>query len=90
MYLALADGASRLGIAVSRKTMRRSVWRNRFKRLVRETFRLRQHEFPAPVEVVAIARDASLQATFEDVNRSFTRFMKFLAQKTGRGEGAEA
>jgi ribonuclease P protein component len=41
-----AQGASRLGISVSKKHVRSAVGRNVVKRLVREYFRLHQHELP--------------------------------------------
>jgi ribonuclease P protein component len=41
-----ADGP-RLGLAVATKAVGNSVQRNRIRRLIRESFRLRQHELPA-------------------------------------------
>lgn len=45
----------RLGLAVSRRTARRAVQRNRVKRIVRESFRLHQHQLPA-LDIVVVAR----------------------------------
>ena len=45
----------RLGLVFARKKVRLAVERNRFKRLVRNSFRLHQHQLP-PVDVVFIAR----------------------------------
>lgn len=39
-----SEGFARLGIVVGKRIARRAVDRSRLKRLVRETFRLRQHE----------------------------------------------
>ncbi|MCC5862522.1 MAG: ribonuclease P protein component [Gammaproteobacteria bacterium] len=48
-------GFARLGMAVSRKSARRAVDRNRIKRLVRESFRHAQAELPA-VDIVVLTR----------------------------------
>jgi ribonuclease P protein component len=48
-------GGARLGLAVATKAAGNSVERNRVRRVIRETFRLRQHDLP-PVDVVVSAR----------------------------------
>ena len=57
--LALAKGNSlghpRVGMVFSKKNVRRAVDRNRLKRLVRESIRLKQHRLPA-VDIVILAR----------------------------------
>lgn len=55
-------GRPRLGLAVSRRTARRAVQRNRLRRLVRETFRRRQAALPA-VDLVVIAKPTAVAAS---------------------------
>ena len=45
----------RLGLVVSKKNIRLAADRNRFKRIVRESFRLKQHQFP-PIDAIVLAR----------------------------------
>lgn|GEM_PF-4014610 len=78
MYLPSEKPHSRLGMAVSRKTMRHAVDRNRFKRRLRELFRTQQHDFAYPVDVVVIARRDSLQADYAAIRQGFSRFLKHL------------
>jgi ribonuclease P protein component len=44
-------GAARLGLSVAARVARRAVERNRVRRLIRESFRHRQHELP-PLDLV--------------------------------------
>ncbi|WP_447530480.1 ribonuclease P protein component [Vreelandella sp. TE19] len=48
-------GHPRVGLVVSKKNVKRAVDRNRFKRLVRESVRLRQHRLPS-VDIVILAK----------------------------------
>jgi ribonuclease P protein component len=53
------EGFPRLGLAISKKCARRAVQRNRIKRLVRESFRMRQKELPA-IDIVVLCRPVSV------------------------------
>ena len=56
------EGHPRLGMAVQSKLAGGSVARNRIRRVVRESFRLHQHELPA-VDLVVSARPRTRDAT---------------------------
>jgi ribonuclease P protein component len=57
-----ALGLARLGMAVASKPFGGSVPRNRIRRLIRESFRLRQHDLPE-VDLVVSARPRAKDAT---------------------------
>lgn len=63
---------SRLGISVGRSAGSSPV-RNRFKRLVREVFRLNREQVPAGFDFVAIPGRKAKEATFEVVKESFLK-----------------
>jgi len=73
--VARANGAAgpRLGLAVATKVAGSSVERNRIRRLIRESFRLRQRQLPALDIVVSArarargARNAELAASLESL-----------------------
>jgi ribonuclease P protein component len=50
-----ATASARLGLVISKKTVRHAVNRNTIKRTARETFRLQQHNLPM-IDVIVLAR----------------------------------
>jgi ribonuclease P protein component len=65
-----AGAASRLGVITSSK-VGNAVVRNRARRLLRECFRLHQHELAAAVDLVLIARNSIVGKGFATVERDF-------------------
>lgn len=59
-------GYARLGLAISRKCAARAVARNRIKRLVRESFRLAQHELTA-LDIVVTCKPVVNTMTNQEV-----------------------
>ena len=67
----LPDGAApKLGVVTSRK-IGGAVQRTRARRLLRESFRLHQHEFAQPIELILVARNSIAGKKFTDVERDF-------------------
>ncbi|MFM2082958.1 MAG: ribonuclease protein component [Verrucomicrobiota bacterium] len=67
----LAEGsAPRLGVVTSGK-IGNAVVRSRARRLLRETFRLHQHEFKTPMDLVLVARNSIAGRAFAAVEKDF-------------------
>ncbi len=64
------DARSRLGVVVGKK-VGGSVVRSRAKRLLRETFRVHQHELTQPLDLVLVARASIVEKDFSGVERDF-------------------
>ena len=67
----LPDGEPpKLGVVTSKK-IGNAPARSRARRLLRESFRLHQHEFASPVELVLVARNSIAQKDFAGVEKDF-------------------
>ena len=62
------ESASRLGVVTSGK-LGNAVIRNRARRLLRETFRVHQHDLSQPLDLVLIARASIVGKGFVDVEK---------------------
>jgi len=67
--------ASRLGVITSRK-LGPAVVRSRARRLLRETFRLHQHDLRQPVTMVLVARSSIVGKPLAAVERDFLWVMR--------------
>jgi ribonuclease P protein component len=65
-----AGAASRLGVVTSKK-IGDAPDRSRARRLLRESFRLHQHEFSQPVDLVLVARNSIAGKNFAGVEIDF-------------------
>ena len=65
----------RLGVVTGRK-LGPAIVRSRARRLLRESFRLHQHDFREPVRVVLVARPSIVGKRLPDVERDFLAAMR--------------
>ncbi|RUR35786.1 ribonuclease P protein component [Vreelandella populi] len=70
-------GYPRIGLVVSKKNVKRAVDRNHFKRLVRESARLRQHHLPS-MDIVILAKRGVQDIDNETLNRQLHGMWKRL------------
>lgn len=76
-------GYCRLGLSVSRK-VGNAVERNRWKRRIRESFRLCQHDLPAGWDIV-VRPKAGANADFAKIRRSLPALLQRIARRAGKG-----
>lgn len=94
LVLDRGDGMpSRIGVTVSRK-VGNSVVRHRVKRWVRETFRRNKAVFPQSSDVVAIAREGKVPASFDAVQSELVTLVStskssVTARRKPRHEGGD-
>jgi ribonuclease P protein component len=65
-----AGSPSRLGV-VTASRIGCAVMRSRARRLLRESFRLHQHDLSAPIDLVLVARPSIVGKGFAEVERDF-------------------
>ncbi|MBZ5487416.1 ribonuclease P protein component [Halomonas aquamarina] len=70
-------GYPRFGLVVGKKNVKRAVDRNRFKRLVRESARLRQHHLPS-MDIVILAKRGAQDIDNETLSRQLHGMWKRL------------
>ena len=66
---------ARLGVVTGKK-VGNAVARNRARRLLRESFRLHQHELAGPVDLVLVARPSIAGKKLAEVERDFLRVLR--------------
>lgn len=73
-------GHPRLGLTVPKKALKRAVWRNRIKRLTRESFRHKQHELPA-IDIVVIAKVGIGQLSNAEISHLLDKLWRTLSRR---------
>lgn len=82
LLLVRANGSDhpRLGLVIAKKKVRRSVDRNRIKRVVRDSFRLHQVALPA-ADVIFMARNDLATVASADLHAALAQAWKRLRRK---------
>ncbi|MGH8177797.1 MAG: ribonuclease P protein component [Steroidobacter sp.] len=70
----------RLGLSMAARVVGNAVRRNRIKRLVRESFRQHQHEFPA-IDIVVNARSGARDADNTAIVRSLEKHWRAVIKQ---------
>ena len=73
-------GPCRLGLIVGKKTAKLAVCRNYMKRVLRELFRLNQHQLPA-LDLVIQVQKPFKKADFLQIKQEFEQLTRNLAAK---------
>mgnify|MGYP001008508455 FL=1 len=73
-------GHPRLGLTVPKKVLKRAVWRNRIKRLTRESFRHKQHVLPA-IDIVVIAKSGIGQLNNAEITQLLEKLWRTLSRR---------
>ena len=73
-------GYPRLGLAISKKSAKRAVDRNRIKRIFRESFRIHQHKLPN-VDIIAMCKPHVLFLSKEEIHRQIETQWRFMQKK---------
>jgi ribonuclease P protein component len=75
----------RLGLVIAKKNIRLAVQRNRVKRIIRESFRLHQHQLPA-IDMILLARaglgEFSNTQLHDEISKIWIRLIKKIDQDT--------
>jgi len=73
----------RLGLVVRKKFIKKAVDRNQFKRIVRETFRLHQHDLP-DIDIVVMNRAGSDRLPAPQLNQLVVKTFYALAKQANK------
>lgn len=74
-------GHPRLGFVISKKNIRKAVKRNRVRRIIRESFRLNQHNLPS-VDMIIMARQGLGELENDEVHKLMKKCWSRLKGKS--------
>ncbi|GHF90190.1 ribonuclease P protein component [Thalassotalea marina] len=74
------DDNNRLGLAIAKKRVKLAVQRNRIKRLVRESFRLNQHQLPH-IEMVVMVKSGIDELDNQQINKQLEKIWRKIIQR---------
>ena len=76
-------GHARLGLVIAKKNIRLAVQRNRVKRIVRDTFRLHQHQLKG-IDVIVLARGGLDQSSNSQIHSACNTLWHQLAKRADK------
>ncbi len=82
-------GRARLGLAISKRTIKTAVGRNRVKRLVRESFRQHQQAL-AGLDIVVLSRNAALRASNPELTAALQIHWQRIAKQLAKQQCKKA
>jgi len=71
---------NRLGLAIAKKRVKLAVQRNRIKRIIRESFRLNQHELPA-IDMVVMVKSGIDHLDNNEINQQLSKIWRKINQR---------
>ncbi|GAA6171204.1 ribonuclease P protein component [Colwellia sp. KU-HH00111] len=75
-----SNKSNRLGLAIAKKRVKLAVQRNRIKRIIRESFRLNQHELPA-IDMVVMVKSGIDQLDNKEINKELAKIWRKIIQR---------
>jgi ribonuclease P protein component len=84
LIIALPNGATRprLGLSISARTVGNAVNRNRIKRIIRDSFRLKAPEFPG-LDIVVNSRNSASEASNDTLRKSLEQHWCAVVKRCG-------
>ncbi|MBO2563175.1 ribonuclease P protein component [Shewanella algae] len=70
----------RLGLTVAKRHVKRANQRNRIKRVIRDSFRLNQHDLP-PLDIVVLVRGGVLDMDNEQLRKQVEKLWRKLSRR---------
>ncbi|WP_299493988.1 ribonuclease P protein component [uncultured Shewanella sp.] len=70
----------RIGLTVAKRYVKRANQRNRIKRVIRDNFRLHQHDLP-PVDIVVLVRNGVLEMDNAELKKLVEKLWRKLSRR---------